>query len=722
VARSEHAPARPGWTRERAAAAVAAVPMAAWVTALVAVSTIARYFVARGIEAPFIFQDELLYSELAKGLGTSGHFALRDVPGLAGISPVYPTLISPAYAIFDSIPHAYGAVKAINALLMSLAAVPAYLIARRLVGPWPALLAAALAVAIPDLLLTGTVMTENAFYPAFLLWFLLLVRMLERPTILSQVAVFGALLLAYETRSQAVALVPALVTALLLMIVAEALAAPRRREAAWERARAYWPTWGILATGALLFVVVEIGIRGRSVSASLFKTYAALGSVHYTFGGVAKWFLYHLGELDLVTGVIPFAAFIVVVCAAFVRPSTPALRAFALAGVAASFWIVLVVAAFASSPYTGGQRLEERNDFYVMPIFLTALVVWAVWLAGRLPRASAVAATVAAAAVALVPVTSFLNANALTDAFGLVAIWWPQMHNSIPLDWVMPLLLLLAIAAAALFLLVPARLALVLPVLVLALLAFANREANNLVAPAGANSLHGGIQVADENWIDRVVGGDAQVAAIFTNARPPQTLWLNEFFNRSIGPVYNVAGQVDGLPQQTVAVEPQSGRLLVAGVTPLRAQYVLTDTSQFLRGTPVAEDAGAGMRVYRVGGVVREVASLSGVYGDAWSGPAVSFTARDCHGGRLTTKLSGDPALQPRPQTVVATSGSRVLARIVVRPGQFHVPFEVPLRGVGGTCSVSFSISPTAVPATVLGTGDARELGIRFENVRYEPS
>jgi hypothetical protein len=33
--------------------------------------------------------------------------------------------------VFAAVPHAYAAVKAINAVVMSLAAVPAYLLARR---------------------------------------------------------------------------------------------------------------------------------------------------------------------------------------------------------------------------------------------------------------------------------------------------------------------------------------------------------------------------------------------------------------------------------------------------------------------------------------------------------------------------------------------------------------------------------------------------------------
>ena len=40
------------------------------------------------------------------------------------------------------LPHAYLAVKAINSLLMSLAAVPVYLVARRMLAPLPSLVAA----------------------------------------------------------------------------------------------------------------------------------------------------------------------------------------------------------------------------------------------------------------------------------------------------------------------------------------------------------------------------------------------------------------------------------------------------------------------------------------------------------------------------------------------------------------------------------------------------
>ena len=50
------------------------------------------------------------------------------------------------------------------------------------------------------------------------------------------------------------------------------------------------------------------------------------------------------------------------------------------------------------------------------------------------------------------------------------------------------------------------------------------------------------------------------------------------------------------------------------------------------------------------------------------------------------------------------------------------VPLAIPLRPSNKFCQVAFSISPTAVPAQVLGGTDTRELGIRFRRVTFSPA
>ncbi|MHB1242207.1 MAG: glycosyltransferase family 39 protein, partial [Gaiellaceae bacterium] len=188
--------------------------MPAWASLAVVVvlSAAFRLQLSRDSPAPWIFVDELIYSELAKSLAAGGDLLVRDAP-TAGYGIVYPLLISPAWALFDSVPDAYAAAKAINAVLISLAAVPAYALARRVVGHGFALAAAVLAVAIPSLVYSGTIMTENAFYPLFLVVVLSLVLVLERPTLVRQTVLVALLGVAYLTRPQAAALVAAALTA-----------------------------------------------------------------------------------------------------------------------------------------------------------------------------------------------------------------------------------------------------------------------------------------------------------------------------------------------------------------------------------------------------------------------------------------------------------------------------------------------------------------------------
>ena len=124
------------------------MPPWGWLAAIVGVSFLLRAWLARGMVGPFIMVDELIYSELARSFAADGAFQVRDAPA-AGFSLVYPVLISPAYLFVDALPTAYAVVKTLNAAFMSLAAIPAYLLARRMLAPPLSLVAAVLTVAVP---------------------------------------------------------------------------------------------------------------------------------------------------------------------------------------------------------------------------------------------------------------------------------------------------------------------------------------------------------------------------------------------------------------------------------------------------------------------------------------------------------------------------------------------------------------------------------------------
>ena len=119
-----------------ARARAVAIPAGLWLTAIVVCSIVVRVALGHRMVAPWIMVDELVYSELAKNVAAHGEFLVRGVPS-HGYGFVYPVLISPAWKLFTSIPDAYAAAKAIDAVLMSLAAIPAYFLARRVLPARP---------------------------------------------------------------------------------------------------------------------------------------------------------------------------------------------------------------------------------------------------------------------------------------------------------------------------------------------------------------------------------------------------------------------------------------------------------------------------------------------------------------------------------------------------------------------------------------------------------
>jgi hypothetical protein len=718
--------ARPATERARlrASALVAVVPAWVWLSVLVGSSCAIRAGFALRDPSPWIFQDELLYSELAKSFAATGHFAVREVPvpGGGGFGIVYPALVAPAWAVFHTTTTAYAAAKIINAFAMSLAAIPVYLLARRLTGKALALGASVLTLALPGMVYTGVIMTENAFYPLFLFWMLAVVLALERPTTLRQLAAVGLSFVTYLTRNQGAVLLPALVTAIFLLVLLEAASDRPFLVSALRRAKAYWVTWLTLAIGAAAFLVVELGIKGKTFSTAVLGGYSVVTSSTYSLHDIGRWFLYHLGELDVAVGVLPFAAFVLLAIEAVRRtPPSREARAFAVAALSATVWLVVEVAAFAATPF-GGQILE-RNAFYVEPLFLIAIAAWA---GGRFAWSrigTVVAGVVAATLACLPPYDSFLGPRAVSNAFGLLPLWRLEQHGLVAPGHLHRAVIIGAVPAALVFVLLPRRLVLLAPALVLVYLAWANSPVEGMTSQASRDALYGGIQTP-RNWIDRVAGTNPQVAAIWTNTdgQNPVTLWLNEIFNRSIGPVYNIKGPPDGLPEATVAIDPSTGVVRSGTGSALRAPYVLTDRSAEVAGDVAARDVGLGMTLYRAKEPMRLTFLSRGIYPDAWSAGVATYDIFGCRGGSMQVTFLGDPGINPHRQTIVAYSRDtgKVLARTTAKPGR-RVPFSVPLPTGVPACHLSFAVKPTAVPALTIRSGDTRVLGTRFLNPRYVP-
>jgi hypothetical protein len=678
------------------------IPMWVWVGGLVVVSAGIRYALARRIVAPWIMVDELVYSELAKSLAAGGHLLLRG-EHTAAYGFVDPALISPAWALFHGVPQAYAAAKAINAVVVSLAAVPAYLLARRVCSRPYAFAAAVLAMSVPTLLFAGMLMTENAFYPAFLLAALAMVVWLERPDLLRTVLLFAAFVLAYLTRAQAVAFLPAIATAPFLVSGRRAL-----REFRWFFVAA--------AAAVLLVVVVQVG-RGASVF-GVFGAYEVAGHAGYTAGGVFHWWVYHWEELILSLGVVPFVALVVLALTMRGRPRPE--RAFLAAAVTLSFWLVLEVAAFASEQ---SLRVEERNMFYLAPLFLTALMLW---VERACPRPREIAYPVAAGAVALVtalPYTKLIGLPAVSDTTALLPLWSiaPSFGGIPNLHWVV---LVAALGACLLFLLVPARYALVLPLLVFVYFGISQKPIEGKYRQTSILDLFQGITAAHPDWVDRAVGRDAKVTLIWSGNTDKYSVWENEFFNRSVRHFYYTSSPLQGdLPERPLTADPQTGLMRGPDGEVVHADYVLTDGTVDVGGRIVAQDQRKGIVLRRLFGPLRQVSRVDGLYPqDTWSGREVTYTRLGCRGGSVVVTLQSDPSLFTKPTTVVAAVDGREVGRARVAPTATKY-LTVPLVRHGESCVVRFTVTPTAVPKVVTNgqNTDPRELGAHFTRFTYRP-
>jgi hypothetical protein len=194
----------------------------------------------------------------------------------------------------------------------------------------------------------------------------------------------------------------------------------------------------------------------------------------------------------------------------------------------------------------------------------------------------------------------------------------------------------------------------------------------------------------------------------------------NEFFNRSVGPIYYLGGPTPGgLAETQLTVDERTGELRTPDGRPIEPGYVLTEDKIAPDGEPVARDPGLGITLWRVSGpLVATTTVVDGLYpNDTWSGDEVTWTRERCRGGTLTVGLASDPELFQEDQLVTARVAGRVVGRARVHPvgeTRLRVPLE---PDASGSCVVAFEVAKTKVP----GDGDGRALGVHFDTFGYTP-
>ena len=581
---------------------------------LVAVSTLLRFWGGSLVPIPWINPDEIIYGELGRSLYHSGTFRILGHP-TEFISLVYPALVGGPLSL-GNVERGYHLLKLVQALLMSLTAIPVYLWARSLGGRGWAFVAAALTLAIPGLAYSGLIMTEVAFYPVVVLAAYALAAALERPTRTRQALLVLACAAAAMTRLQAFVLLPVLVTAVLIEVVLG-----RRPRRALQVAP---------AAGALVLLAVAWAgwrLRHGGALSRVFGAYEPAGQIHYGAGRAARFVVYHYADLALFTGLFPLCA---VLALLVVRDrADERLRAYLATTIALCLWFPLEVGIFASQ-HVG--YLAERN---MLPLAPVLFVGFAAWLArgGTRPRLVTAATIVGILVLVVVlPVQKLVRPEAFPDSFTLLPLIRLEKHS--PGTNLEVLLLVVCAVALLVFAFLPRRLLLVLPVVLAIGFASVSVEATNRIA-FESDFLEQQSSGPVHRWIDERAAGP--VAYLYIGEFNWPAAWESLFWNRRVAHVYDLltARIPGGLPQDSVG-PLEDGRLVLVDGSPAQGAYVVSQYPVEFRGRALGS-AGEGLQLWRLDRPFRISVWTQRVAGH------VRVLDYACRPGRLRLELVGSP-------------------------------------------------------------------------------
>jgi hypothetical protein len=384
----------------------------------VVTACVGLYFVSRQ-RGPFIFLDELAYERMAQAFAHTGRIGLLGKTGLS-YSPLYSIVISPIYAFTSSALTAYEWVKRTNVVLMSLSVFPIYGIARFVLSRRLSLGVAALAMAAPLMWYAGLVMSENLAYPLFLVAVYAMLRALREPRPVNDAVLLLAIGVASTARLQQIVLVPAAVTAIVLVSL---FSGQGRRTRSLARALArHWLLVGAAAVG-LLGVLLQRAANAGALPLS--GRYANVGMAHPSAIRIAKLYVEHLAGLDLAVGVVPFAGSLLAAYALMRFGFPRAELVYGAVALSVACWVLLLVAydaaAFDATTSVVGAadipRIHERYLIYLVPLFLVGLVAVLRCRRRIAPSGYVAAAAVAAVLPLTIPFGLVINNSVVGDSF-----------------------------------------------------------------------------------------------------------------------------------------------------------------------------------------------------------------------------------------------------------------------------------------------------------------
>ncbi len=637
---------------------------------------------SRGHVTPSVFEDELLYPKLSQSIA-AGHWMEIRGEHFWFPSIVAPLLQAPAW-LLDSMTASYTYAKALNAVVMSAAVVPAYWIARLVVRRSFALVVAAATVASPAMVYHPYLMTEAAGYPVFLLAVYVFVRAAAEPSRRLGIAVPAVWLLAAATRMQ-FAVLP------LAYVAAVAVCGRWRRQAL--------PFGLFLALGGT--VVLLPGALGQ---------YARASEGHYAPGAVAHWMLTNGALLPYSVGLAVVPGALLGVGYALFHPRFRAERAFAAVALTTT---VLTIGEAALVSAGEGRRPIERYLFYVTPLVFTGFFAY---VERGAPRR--IVQLGIAGALGLLLSQFSLSGLTGTAAFFFDSVTETAYANTafrIGLPNASLLFALLPLALGALAVVAPlgrAKAALFVAFAAIAVeLAGGSAVASTDQLVSGFT--HRTYSSNPPNWLDESGLGPARYV-VLPHADPFVDDDL-ESWNRNIRGVVLLQTAPQDRFARSVGRVRSDGTLEIDDrpAAPQLLVFNTTGSAVGLEGRVVARPR-PGLVAYRIprGAHVRWLAS--GLSPDGWTGTRLRYRvwpARPSASGAYRLTLSLPAGEKPRMAELVVAGGAP--RHFTIRGGD-TLRLRVPVRGVQPPL---LQLSMQAPP----GPFGGRTLGVRVPSLGYVP-
>jgi hypothetical protein len=659
---------------------------ALWLAGLVVASTAIRFAAAQAFTTPWIAPDEMVYGLVGESLWSHGTMDVRGLP-----APYYslltPALVGAPLAAFD-LQSGIEWARFLQALAMSLVAVPTYFWARRLTSTTWALAAAALVLTAPALHYSGFLMTEPLTLTVVTFALFALARALEEPSTWRYGVFLGWATVAAAVRLQALVLLPAF---LLAALIDAGSARDRARLRPIVRL-------GALAVAVSAVAALAVLVAGGEISSRrVLGAYTPLGEQAPVASGQLDeiaWHAFDVAALGL--GVAALATAVLVARVLAARDRDPSLRAFVSVALAYVALLVVQVGLFSAS-FVG--HVAERYLVTVLPMLAIGLCAW---IARGAPRAVAVVVPLTGAmalGAALVPSSQIAARETLVNAPTTAPLAALGSAGAIHAFLVMA-----AIAAGLVVLLVPRRFAWLVAVAVGIGLTLVSVESGRRVADASRYEDRVANGSEPRSWLDDARLDHATLLATVDR------LWTATarlvFWNRAIDDVLRIVPATTPFPPiSSSVVLGEDGLLRDARDQTVERPLVVAPTTYTLEGERVAERPAGdsqtyGMAAWRTDGPIRVLTSIDGFLPNGDFGGVAHVTVYACGPGNLEVTVlgkSGDPIIARVDGVVVETldtpaeeSATHSIPAPPSADGTHACVFELDNPGFAGSTTIRF--------------------------------